>query len=121
MTKPLPCTRLLRLMFQMRFLGSVLLLAIATFAQTPAEKIPPDDAIQIHEFYRLASQIQDEIWPNWSQVQTPLLLVTSDQEFLTNHPSPPKEFKEAGNGFTPAPANFRFTCSLHFRLLDPLR
>jgi hypothetical protein len=65
----------------MRLLGSVSLLAIVTFAQTPAEKIPIDDAVRIHEFYRLASQIQDDIWPNWSQTPAPLLLVTPDKEF----------------------------------------
>ena len=103
----------------MRLLGSILLLAVATFALSPAEKIPPDDAIRIHEFYRLASQIQDEIWPKWSQVPTPLLLVTPDQEFLTNHPSPPKEFKEAGNGFYARPRRFQTSLLATFPALGP--
>ena len=52
---------LVRLTLQMRPLFSTLLLAIAAFAQTPSQPIPVDDAVRIHEFYRLASQIQDQI------------------------------------------------------------
>ena len=54
------------------------LLALSTtlFAQAP-KPLPADDAIRIAEFYRLAEQIQDKIWPGWSKTPAPLLLVTS--------------------------------------------
>jgi hypothetical protein len=87
-------------------LFSIVLLAIAAFAQTPAEQIPIDDAVRICEFYRLASQVQDQIWPNWSHVPAPLLLVTPDTEFLTRHPAPPKDFKAVGDGFYARPRQF---------------
>jgi hypothetical protein len=56
-------------------------------AQSPAAKLigedshtpqlPQNDAIRIHEFYRLAPQIADDVWPGWSRTIAPLLLVTS--------------------------------------------
>lgn len=91
----------------MRPLFSTLLLAIAGLPQAPSPQIPADDATRIREFYRLAPQIQDQIWPNWSQAAAPLLLVTPDQEFLTHHPAPPKDFKEAGDGFYVRPRQFQ--------------
>jgi hypothetical protein len=45
---------------------STLLLAIAALAQTATLQLPVDDAVRIPEFYRLESQIQDKICPNWS-------------------------------------------------------
>ncbi len=83
----------------MRAFLTILLLATAAVAQTSSPELPLDDAIRIKEFYRLATQIQDQVWPNWSQVPAPLLIVTRDAEFLTHHPSPPKDFKPVGNGF----------------------
>ena len=41
-------------------------LAIAALAQTATLQLPVDDAVRIPEFYRLESQIQDKICPNWS-------------------------------------------------------
>jgi hypothetical protein len=55
----------------MRPLMIMLLLAAAASSQVP---ITGNDAIRIKEFYRLAAQIQDNVWPNWSQVPTPLCL-----------------------------------------------
>jgi hypothetical protein len=93
-------------MLQMRTFLSILLLATSAFAQAPSREIPLDDAIRIKEFYRLAAQIQDQVWPNWSQVPAPLLIVTPDPEFLTHNPSPPKDFKPIGNGFYTRPRQF---------------
>jgi hypothetical protein len=50
----------------MRPLFALLLLTTAAFAQTPAAQLDADDAVRIREFYRLASQIQNQIWPDWS-------------------------------------------------------
>jgi hypothetical protein len=86
-------------MLQMRSLLSIFLLAATAFAQAPSQQIPADDAVRIKEFYRLAAQIQDQVWPNWSQVPAPLLIVTPDAEFLTHHPAAPGDFKPAGDGF----------------------
>jgi hypothetical protein len=65
-----------------------LLLTVAAAAQ----QLPPEDAVRVGEFYRLAERVQDHVWPGWSGIPAPLLLVTKDSEFLTHHPSPPKDF-----------------------------
>lgn len=83
----------------MRSLLAVLLLAAAAFAQSSLPAIPKDDAVRIHEFYRLAGQIQDKVWAGWSSIPAPLLLVTSEVEYLTHHPSTPKQFEDVGGGF----------------------
>jgi len=83
----------------MRLFTIIFLLAAAAIAQAPSQEIPADDAIRIKEFYRLAAQIQNNVWPNWSQAPAPLLLVTLDEEFLTHHSVVPKDFTPAGNGF----------------------
>lgn len=62
-------------------------------------QLPKKDAIRIREFYRLAPQIADDVWPGWSQTRTPLLLVTKDGEFLTHHPDPPPDFELIAEGF----------------------
>ena len=110
---------LVRLTLQMRPLFSTLLLAIAAFAQTPSQPIPVDDAVRIHEFYRLASQIQDQIWPKWSQVPAALLLVTPDKELLTHHPAPPQDFKGVGDGFYARPRQFATNLLATFPAFGP--
>jgi hypothetical protein len=110
---------LVRLTLQMRPLFSALVLAIALFAQTPSPHVPVDDSVRIHEFYRLASQIQDRIWPTWSQVPAALLLVTPEEEFLTHHPAPPKDFKEVGDGFYVRPRQFATNLLATFPAFGP--
>jgi hypothetical protein len=110
---------LVRLTLQMRPLFSTLLLVIVAFAQSSSQQIPLDDAVRIHEFYRFASQIQDKIWPNWSQVPAPLLLVTPDREFLTHHPAPPKDFKPVADGFYVRPRQFATNLLATFPAFGP--
>jgi hypothetical protein len=62
-----------------------------------APVMPHNDAIRVAEFYRLASQVQDQVWPHWSETPAPLILVEADGEFLTHHPSPPKDFTKIGD------------------------
>jgi hypothetical protein len=69
-------------------------------------QIPKDDAVRIGEFYRLASQVQNGIWPGWSDVADPVLLVTPDTEFLTHFPSVPVDFKGGADGFSWRPRKF---------------
>jgi hypothetical protein len=69
---------------------------MAVSAQAPPP-LPAQDAVRIGEFYRLAPQIQDKVWPGWSKTPAPLLLVTPDEEYLTHFPSPPKDFQKAGD------------------------
>src|SRR2546421_11708217 len=90
----------------MRPLITFLLLATAAFAQTPTAQLAVDDAVRIREFYRLASQIQNQIWPDWSRTPAPLLLVTPDTEFLTHHAEPPKGFEKAGDDIYARPRQY---------------
>ena len=90
----------------MRHLFITLLLAVAVFAQTSTPKLPSNDAVRVQEFYRLAAQIQDEVWPGWSGTATPLLLVTQDAEFLTHHPSPPTDFQKIAEDLYARPHQF---------------
>jgi hypothetical protein len=79
-----------------------LFLAIAAVAQ----QTPPEDAVRVAEFYRLAPQIEDQIWPGWDKVPSPLLLVTDKTEFLTHDPAPPKDFMKVADGFYARPRHF---------------
>lgn len=81
----------------MRRVAIVLLLTAALGQAPPSSQLPPPDAIRITEFYRLAPRIEDKIWPDWSKVPTPVLLITKDAEFLTHHPDPPKSFTKIGD------------------------
>jgi hypothetical protein len=81
----------------MRILLAVFLLGFGCAAC--AQTISADDAVRVAEFYRLAPQIEDSIWPGWDKVADPLLLITPTAEFLTHFPSPPNEFKPANDGF----------------------
>src|SRR6267143_5974288 len=90
----------------MRPLIIFLLLTTAEFAQTHATQLAADDAVRIREFYCLAAQIQNQIWPDWSRTPAPLLLVTPDTEFLTHHTEPPKGFEKAGDDLYARPRQF---------------
>jgi hypothetical protein len=71
-----------------------LLLTMAAVAQ----QLPHEDAVRVAEFYRLAAQIQDQVWSDWSKTPSPLLLVTDKTEFLTHHSEPPKDFTKVSEG-----------------------
>jgi hypothetical protein len=92
------------------------ILVPAVVAQSPAPKLigenahtpqlPEKDAVRIHEFYRLAPQIADDVWPGWSHTRAPLLLVTSETEFLTHLPDPPSDFEKIGDNLYARPRQF---------------
>ena len=81
------------------------MLSMAVSAQAPPPLSSPD-AIRIAEFYRLAGQIQDHVWPGWSKTPAPLLLVTSDVEYLTQFANPPKDFQKVGEDIYARPRQF---------------
>lgn len=81
------------------------LLATAVFAQSP-KPLPADDAVRISEFDRLADQIQDKVWPGWSKAAAPLVLVTTDTEYLTHFTTPPKDFQKASDDLYLRPRQF---------------
>jgi hypothetical protein len=95
--------------------GFVFGVVVAGFTQ----EVPAEDKVRIAEFYRLAASIDDQIWPGWSKVPDPLLLVTAESEFLTHHPSPPAEFKAAGDGFFVRPRQFPVQLEATFPVFGP--
>jgi hypothetical protein len=99
---------------------AVFLLSTALVAQqTASPKLPPGDAIRIREFYRLSSSVQDSVWPGWSKVPAPLMLVTSDSEFLTHDPAPPKELTKIGDDLYARPHQFPVDLQATFPLFGP--
>ena len=82
----------------------LILALLAGLAQPPT--LPAPDAARIAEFYRLAGQVQDRIWPNWSKTAAPLLLVTDDTEYLTHFPDPPKDFQKTGDDLYARPRQY---------------
>ncbi len=91
----------------MKSLIALLVLAVPLIAQETANPtLSADDAIRIAEFYRLASSIQEGVWPGWSKVPAPLILVTPQTEFLTHHPAPPTDFKKVADDVYARPRQF---------------
>ena len=103
----------------MRLLLACVLLVTAAMAQSPAWQLPPEDAIRIREFYRLATQIQDHIWPDWHKVPAPLLLVTEKTEFLSHHTAPPKEFRKIGEDLYARPRQYQTELLATFPAFGP--
>jgi hypothetical protein len=104
----------------MRNLLPLLLIAFSLVAQeTPAPQLPAEDVIRIKEVYRLSSAIQDEVWPTWSKVPAPLMLVTSETEFLTHHPEPPKEMRKVGEDVYARPRQFPVNFQATFPAFGP--
>jgi hypothetical protein len=98
-------------------------------AQTPALKLigeeahtprlPEKDAVRIHEFYRLAPRVADDVWLGWSHTPAPLLLVTSETEFLTHYPDPPKDFEKIGDSLYARPRHFSTNLLATFSAFGP--
>ncbi len=94
-------------------------LAAVLLAQSPSLQIPSDDAVRLREFYRLAPEVEDAIWPHWSAVPAPLMLVTAEGEFLTHHPAPPNDFKRIGDGWYARPRQFPLDLQATFPAFGP--
>ncbi len=102
----------------MRSLLALLALSTTLVAQA-LKSLPPDDAVRVAEFYRLAEQTQDKIWPGWSKTPAPLLLVTSDTEYLTHFPTPPKDFQKVGEDVYARPRQFPTNFQATFPAFGP--
>jgi hypothetical protein len=86
---------------------AVLLAAsVVGLEEAAAQQIPQEDRVRVAEFYRLAEEVQNRIWPGWSEVPDPLLLVTEKTEFLTHDLNPPKEFTSLDRDWYQRPRQF---------------
>jgi hypothetical protein len=70
------------------------------------QQVTHEDRVRVAEFYRLAAEEQDRIWPGWSEVPAPLLLVTEKTEFLTHDAHPPQEFEKVDGDWYARPRQF---------------
>ena len=99
---------------------SVFVLIVFAAPQTePAAHLTHDDAVRVEEFYRVATKIQDGIWPGWSEIPAPLMLVTPSTEFLTRHPSPPQELKKISEDWYARPRQFPTNFQATFPAFGP--
>jgi hypothetical protein len=104
---------------RMRSYVIFLLLSAAACAQVPTPPLSGDDALRITEFYRLAAQIQDKVWPYWSATPAPLLLLTAEAEFLTHDSAVPKDFRKVGEDFYERPRQFPISLQATFPAFGP--
>jgi hypothetical protein len=74
----------------------VALLLAAAAAGAQATQLPADDRIRLAEARRLATAIQDSVWPKWSAAPFAVLLVTDSVEYLLWHPRPSADFRSLG-------------------------
>lgn len=75
-------------------IAALLLAAAAAGAQTT--QLPADDRIRLAEVRRLATAIQDSVWPGWGAAPFAVLLVTDSLEYLLWHPLPSADFRSLG-------------------------
>jgi len=100
-------------------MGRILVFVLLTITAV-AQQLPHEDAVRIAEFYRLAAQIQDQIWPDWSKTPAPLLLVTDKTEFLAHAPAPPKGFTKVAKDIYARPRQFDTHLLATFPAFGPL-
>ena len=65
-----------------------------SLAQKPS--INDTDRTRLAEAFRLADAVSDKVWPGWSKAPFPVILVTTDYEFLIRHPRPSDDFVSLG-------------------------
>jgi len=104
----------------MRRLLAVVLLAAAAHAQQASPQLPIKDAVRVGEFYRLAAQIAGQVWPQWERTPAPLLLVTSQTEFLFHYSNPTDDFKKVGDDLYARPRQFSTGLLATFPAFGPL-
>ncbi len=73
--------------------ASVLIGGSVRSAGAEAPSLSTNDRIRIAEAFRIADEIGDSVWTDWSKTPFAILLVTNDYEFLIRHPWPTDDFK----------------------------
>jgi hypothetical protein len=97
----------------------LVVLSVCGLGSALGQELSQQDAIRIREFYRLAAAVQDKVWPNWSQVPAPLLLVTEQNEFLTHYPDAPKGFTKISADVLARPRQFPANLQATFPAFGP--
>jgi hypothetical protein len=71
-------------------------LAAALLSSSASAQLPAEDRVRLAEARRLATAIQDSVWPAWSTAPFAVLLVTDSLEYLLWHPRPSPDFRAMG-------------------------
>jgi len=95
------------------------LLGVVAFGQSATPQLGNNDAIRIHEFYRLLPQIANQAWPDLAQTPAPLLLVTQDTEFLIHYQNPPRDFQKIADDLYVRPRHFAINLLATFPAFGP--
>lgn len=78
-------------------LSSIIYICIPDLVQSQTlDKLDKSYQVLISEAFNLSEQLQDSVWAGWSNAPSSLLLVTSDFEYLIDHPSPSDDFRDIG-------------------------
>ena len=86
-----------------------LLVAAPLAAQAPAAapaQLPPDDAVRIREFYRLAAEVQDRIWPGGARRRRRCCWSRARWSSSRTTPAPPPDFKKVAEDVFARPRQF---------------
>ncbi len=62
-----------------------------------APSLSETDRVRLAEAFRIADELGDQLWKDWSQAPFAVLLVTQDYEFLIRHPKPSADFVKIGH------------------------
>lgn len=108
----------------MRYLWVVVALSVVGFGQAIAPQavapgVPRADEVRVREFYRLAPQIEKQVWTGWAGTPAPMLLVTAETELLTHYADPPGEFKKIGEDLYARPRQFPTSLLATFPAFGP--
>lgn len=66
------------------------------FVRMDTVSLRAEDRIRLAEAFRLAEELRDHIWKNWSKAPLAVLLITPEREFLIRHPQPTEDFTSVG-------------------------
>ena len=74
----------------------ILLLSCKAIAAQDKPVLSRVDRIRLAEAFRLADNVSEKVWQDWTKAPFAVLLVTPDYEFLLRHPSPSADFLPLG-------------------------
>lgn len=103
----------------MRTIWAFLLLTGFALSQTASPGLPNKDAVRLSEFYRLAPQIAEKVWPGWGRTPAPILLITNSTEFLFHYTDPPADFKRIAENLYSRPRQFPVNLLATFPAFGP--
>jgi hypothetical protein len=77
-------------------LSIVLFLLSQTIAAQEKPALQNVDRVRLAEAFRLADNLSEKVWKDWTKAPFAVLLVTPEYEFLMRHPSPSADFLPLG-------------------------